>query len=676
MVGRTALLSLLIGLISLAPPAAMAACQASIIGNLSVHDVSTGQVNDPVPLLPGHAVDGIQNNAASNGIAPPAGGLNINGEGLAERIADILIYDATGASGANFCFNAGTLITITFNGTLTKPGIGASLATVDNMDVYDSSGMGGLSINSAVVQQVFAANSAQTQITIRVGGAGTSAAVAGPTTVLYAPSAAAAGGQVGAALRIKNLRIDATSVAGNSGSPVTVAIAEGNSPVAVILGAPGGPLQNAVATKLLTISNTQQPAEPVAGGIASGIQSSGQGLRGGVQGFSFVPGFANAFRLRGDTCQTGTSATPGACLSQVANDIATSPTSLVFMVTGIPSGVTVTFPPKIDTTAANTATNALTFVARGSALSNNGAPGSLTVIYETVGSGAAPGTQQIETAEFADAGTLATSSSNPNCASPNGASNCNSNPKIGVLIGRNSGAGMAQIAVAVGPASTSLFAGDDAANPGIIPRYAGSSTPGGGTWPGGGASNSVFTRYIVPLHDFFLVVPTRTTLLFPLVSTVGGFNTGISIVNACQDTLGSAGNSVYGTFDNSACDQTGAITLFFFGKDPSLGGARVQVGLNTDLTVGGTNVGSACRGFDATGRVTPGSVVACSVSGLLPLLPGSPGGFEGYVIAVTGFNNAHGASAQFNSAGSPYGVLPAIVMPNSNRPASGESLGH
>jgi hypothetical protein len=392
-----------------------------------------------------------------------------------------------------------------------------------------------------------------------------------------------------------------------------------------------------------------------------------------VQGFSFVTGFTGAFRLRADTCQTGTSAVPGTCSSQVANDIATAPTSLVFAVTSIPSGVTVTFPPKIDTTAANTATNALTFVARSARLSNNGAPGSLTVIYDTLATGAAPGTQQIGTADFADAGTNASSSANPNCASPNTGSNCNANPKIGVMIGTNSGSGTAQIAVAFGPANASLFSGDDAATTGVIPRYAGSSTPGGGTWPGGGASNSVFTRYIVPMRDFFLVAPTRTTLLFPFVSTVGGFNTGISIVNSCQDTLGSSGSSVYGTFENSACNQTGAVTFFFFGKDPS--GVRVQVALNTDMTVGGTAVGSACRGFDAAGRVAPGSVVACTISGLLPLLPGSPKGFEGYVIAVTGFNNGHGFSAQFNASGSPYGVAAAMVMANSNRPASGESLG-
>ena len=647
-------------LIALAALPARATCQASIIGNLTVHDKTTAaSVSDPQPLTPGDAVDGIADNATSTSVPPPPGGFPIAGEGKAERGADLLIYDATGTAGVGFCFNPGETITLTFNGLLSVPGPGMSLASVAYMDTYDSRGAAGLSISSATVGQHFVANSVQTVVTIRIAGGGTSGGV------LYGN----ASGAVGSALRIKNLRVDATTVIGNSPTAVNVFVRQGTATVPVILAAPGGLSQSAVATKLLTVNNTQQPAIPSPGGVASGVQSSGQGLRGGAQGFSFTPGFASAFRPAAASCQ----ASPANCSSQVSNDVATAATSLTFSVTGIPSGVTVTFPPRIDMTAANTAANAVVFAARGGTLTNAGRPGSLVVTYDAISVGASPGTVQIETADFADAGTSPASASNPNCAEPNSGSNCDAFPKIGVMVGQTSGFGTAQITVAIGPGESALFVGDDVA-PSSTPRYAGSSTPGGGLWPGGGNSNTVFTRYIVPLHDFFFIAPTRTTLLFPFVSTVGGFNTGISVVNTCQDTAGTSGNSVYGTFSNSACNQAGGITFFFFGFDPS-NGMRVQASIRTDVTVGGM-VPAACRGFDALGRIPPGAVAGCSVAALLPLIPGLPRSFEGYIVAVTAFNNAHGFSAQFDAAGIPFGSDLALVMSNSNRPSGAEALSH
>src|ERR1051326_5485300 len=98
---RSTVVSVIIAVVLLAP-SAMAACQASIIGHLSIHDVSMGQVSDPVPLLPGHAVDGIQNNSTTNGVAPPAGGYNRCGEGVAGRGAGLLIYDRIGAAAPGF----------------------------------------------------------------------------------------------------------------------------------------------------------------------------------------------------------------------------------------------------------------------------------------------------------------------------------------------------------------------------------------------------------------------------------------------------------------------------------------------------------------------------------------------------------------------------------------------
>ena len=656
-----------LAMVSFSAGSASASCRASIIGNLSLHDKTAGMtLADPVPLPLADAVDGIQDGS----VPPPIGGYAINGEGVAERMADLLIYDATGVTGPGFCFNSGNVITVRFNGLLALSGQ-RSLLSMTYFDVYDSNGGAGLSIGSADVNTAFSANQPMSYVTIRIAAAGTSAPVAGPSTVLYGN----ASGATGAALRIKNLRIDATSVSGDSATAVSAWMAQNGSTVPIVLGV-AGPAQSVVATKMLTVSNIQLPKTPAANDIGSGIQGSGQGLRGGAQGLSFVPGFAKAFRVAGTSCQPGAGGA-GTCVSQVANDIATAATSLVFAVTSIPSGVTVMFPPKIDTTVANGTAGGMVWTARaGGKLTNAAAPGSLVVVYDTTFVGSSPGTQQIETADFADSGTDMNSASNPNCGSTNSGSNCDSFPKIGVMIGRPSAAGTAQISIAFGPGDVSMFAGDDLAS-GMAPRYVGGSSPTGGTWPTGGNSNVVFTRYLVSPRDFFTVTATRTTLLFPYVSTAGGYNSGISIVNTCQDTLGTTSNSVYGTFGNSTCNQIGPVTFYFFGIDPSPGANEtpVQVSLNTDVTVGGISVASACRGFDNTGRIAPGRSAACSLSSLLPMLPGSPRGFEGYVIAVAGFNNAHGITAHFNASGAPFASFPALVMDNVARPNSQETLG-
>jgi hypothetical protein len=239
--------------------------------------------------------------------------------------------------------------------------------------------------------------------------------------------------------------------------------------------------------------------------------------------------------------------------------------------------------------------------------------------------------------------------------------------------------------VAFGPSDTSLFTGDDAATTGLIPRYSGSSRPdaqgSSSTAAYGPGANATATRYIVKAHAFFIITPTRTVLLFPFISTVGGFNSGISVANTCADSLGSTANSVYGTSTNNACNQTGGVTFFFFGVDPQNSNAPVQVSVATDLTLGGVSVASACRGFDSNGRVAPGRTIACAISSFISagLLGSGVKGFDGYVMAVVAANDAHGFSAQFNGAGAPFGANPALVMVNGTgagtRPTF-ESLGN
>jgi hypothetical protein len=170
----------------------------------------------------------------------------------------------------------------------------------------------------------------------------------------------------------------------------------------------------------------------------------------------------------------------------------------------------------------------------------------------------------------------------------------------------------------------------------------------------------------VKSHAFFIITPTRTVLLFPFLSTIGSFNSGMSIVNTCADSLGSSANSVFATSTNSSCNQTGGVVFFFFGVDPQNANAPVQVSVNTDLTQGGVSVAAACRGFDANGRVAPGHGVACALSNMISagLLGAGVKGFDGYAMAVVAANDAHGFSAQFGNGGAPFGANPALVMVN------------
>ena len=213
-------------------------CQAAILGGLALHDkTANAPFADPTPLTPGHAVDGIQNSWTVG-----SSGLLINSTGTSEPVADLLIFDATGAAGTGFCFNPGNVITVSFNGVITSPAVGTSVSQVNNMDVFDSSGIGGLGIISATVSMAFAGNTVQTLITITVGARGSS----GSTP--FFPSDAAVGGTSGAALRIKNLKFDATSLSAGVNA-ISVNVAQGASMVGVV-NAGTMTSQNTVATKV------------------------------------------------------------------------------------------------------------------------------------------------------------------------------------------------------------------------------------------------------------------------------------------------------------------------------------------------------------------------------------------------------------------------------------------
>jgi hypothetical protein len=623
----TILVAAVIGALLL-PSAAFAACRLQVVDAISYVDGTNAANNglDPQPYVAGDKITKVVPTVDAGT------GLVVNKEGVAERVADLLITDDAAGT---FCFTTGSDLVITYNAILTLPTTPGNLAIPDNLDIFDSNGIGGLTVTSATVTQVFAANTTNSQLDIKIGQTGT----AGDLLV----------GPAGSALRIKNIRLNASK----AGATVS----------ATFLGNTG-----LVGTVTKTVPAPVAPAAIVAGGTGGGVQSSGKGLAL-PQTVALTEGFGNAFRTKGGTCASRTIASD-TCYSQVANDIATVATSLTFSVTGIPSGVTVKFPSSMSTSAVDGA-DALAFGARSTTLDNGAAAGNLTVTYDTSANTAALlNVMTVETADNPDLGTnigTTTATSNPNCkisgtpavlGNLNAGSNCNANPKVGVKVASISGAGTANLWWVFGPGDvgTSQFTGDDvAADTTVIPRYTGSG------------------RVLVSNKPYFTIFPTRTTLLFPFVSTVGKFNTGISVINSCNDAGVFPAN---GTGSPATCTTEGGVTLFFFGINPDTGAAVTDT-LNSDLTTtGSTNLSTACRGLDAaTGHVKAGAGMACALSNLLPLLASKPSNFDGYVIAVTGFNFGHGFSAQFNAAGAPFAANSALVIGLNGATGRGTGLG-
>jgi len=107
----------------------------------------------------------------------------------------------------------------------------------------------------------------------------------------------------------------------------------------------------------------------------------------------------------------------------------------------------------------------------------------------------------------------------------------------------------------------------------------------------------------------------QTTLLFPYVTNLFGFETGIAIANAGKDNLGAAGASV-------AVGQSGACTINFYGSVGAEGGAQP-----TQPTA--ANFPSATN--KPTTTIAPGTTHADVLTNIV----GGP--FQGYAIAVCPF---------------------------------------
>jgi hypothetical protein len=115
------------------------------------------------------------------------------------------------------------------------------------------------------------------------------------------------------------------------------------------------------------------------------------------------------------------------------------------------------------------------------------------------------------------------------------------------------------------------------------------------------------------------VVKCACDILFPFVASTGGFDTGIAIANTSLDP-----GAAYGF---GATPQQGTVTFFYYGTGangaappPSQTSAVVPAGqvLTYVLSSGGGSVGNSANGLDNRAN-----------------------GFEGYIIAQTGFQYCH-----------------------------------
>lgn len=142
-----------------------------------------------------------------------------------------------------------------------------------------------------------------------------------------------------------------------------------------------------------------------------------------------------------------------------------------------------------------------------------------------------------------------------------------------------------------------------------------------------------FTPYASPIPRYaaaevgpaslLRIYPSSTTLLIPFATTAFGYNTGIAVANTTKDP----GISAMGFAGASA--QTGKIVFYFYPRGAAAFSVSTLDHPNTDM------------GTDASGKIPAGGLYAITLSELLEYA-GKSGDFNGYIIAVCDFSNAHG----------------------------------
>jgi len=168
--------------------------------------------------------------------------------------------------------------------------------------------------------------------------------------------------------------------------------------------------------------------------------------------------------------------------------------------------------------------------------------------------------------------------------------------------------------------------------------------PGGGTF-----ANVNATQGQVPIPRFYItnvyqgryisINLCQTTLLYPYVVGISGFDTGIAVANTSMDPFGTV-------------TQTGSCKLYGYGVTYSTTGTNATTAASLVIpgcdSIANPLTGTNCMGGPITTSnpngyfIAPGTVGVVMASQVLP-------NFQGYVIAVCNFYYAHGYAALTDS---------------------------
>ena len=110
--------------------------------------------------------------------------------------------------------------------------------------------------------------------------------------------------------------------------------------------------------------------------------------------------------------------------------------------------------------------------------------------------------------------------------------------------------------------------------------------------------------------NFYSIVPCTCNLLFPCVSNIPGFDTGVAIANTTADTL------------NGLAPQSGNVTLSYYGTVTGGGAAPPNQTTTSTVPAGSELIFTLSNGGNYGIAATPG--------------------FQGYIIARTNFQYCHG----------------------------------
>ena len=138
--------------------------------------------------------------------------------------------------------------------------------------------------------------------------------------------------------------------------------------------------------------------------------------------------------------------------------------------------------------------------------------------------------------------------------------------------------------------------------------------------------------------NYFLVNRCACNLLFPFVTNVGGYDTGIAIANTSMDNL----------IGSSANPQFGGVQFWYYGTGPNGGNAPGTQCTNT-ANPGVCPTPLATSTSTAVGQVPAGQILTYVLSssggaignGSNGLAPNWAAGFQGYIIAQAQFQYCH-----------------------------------